>query len=103
MVYLNQQSLNDLEKIREGFLTWKKFELSEAFIIGYVNQIIDVCYSLDLKSFHFNNKFSKYKKYGAKLHTYKRNKQTQWYIIYNIDRHGNIFINHISSNHTTNR
>lgn len=59
MVYLNKQSLDDLTKIREGFLTWKKFELSEAFIIGYVNQIIDVCYSLDSKSFHFNNKFSK--------------------------------------------
>ena len=100
MVIINSRTEDDFVSIFYGLITWEKHPLELAHARAYLNDIRNVCYSLDSKSIHFNNKFPELKKYGAKLHTYKRNKQTHWYIVYNIDRHGNIFINHISSNYT---
>ena len=99
MVIYNNTAIDYLTSILYGLKHWKKYELTEEHILNYVDDITDSCDKLDRKTFHFNNKFSKYKKYGEKIHNYKRNKQTQWYVFYNIDRHGNIFINHIISNH----
>ena len=101
MVILNSRSEDDLISIFYGLIVWEKHPLELEHAKLYLNDMRNVCQSIGSRTFHFNNKFSKLKKYGDKLHTYKRNKQTQWFIIYNIDRHGNIFINHITSNHNT--
>lgn len=41
-------------------------------------------------------------KYGAYAHLYKRNKQTTWYLIYDVDAQSNVLVNKIVSNHVTN-
>jgi hypothetical protein len=101
MVFLNNQTRIDLNEIRQGLLKWNRFELSEAFVIDYINKIIDVCYLLDKISFHFNTELEAHKQYGCKVYKHKINYKTTWYIIYDIDIHGNIFVNKIISNHTT--
>lgn len=60
-----------------------------------------VCDSPDMKIYHANTVYPVHKLYGSKVYTYKRNRQTTWYIIYNLDRHGNVFINKIMSNYQT--
>ncbi len=59
------------------------------------------CYSIEAKTYHFKTAKPEHKQYGSKIHTYKRNKQTQWFVIYEIDNLNNILINHITSNHLT--
>ena len=101
MIYINRRAEDDLVSIFIGLLTWEKhfIELEHAKL--YINDLRMECYSLATKNYHFNTTFTKHKRFGSKVHTYNRNKNTQWFIIYNIDVHGNIFINHNPSNHTT--
>jgi hypothetical protein len=40
-------------------------------------------------------------KHGTYTYPYKRNQKTTWYIVYNIDLSGNIFVNKIISNYLT--
>ena len=82
-------------------MAWEKHPLELEHAIKYVSEIRNICDTLDSKAFHFNTKFSIHKRYGEKVHTYNRNKQTQWYIIYNLDQHGNVYIQKIISNHNT--
>jgi len=101
MIYLNSRAEDDLVSILLGLLTWKKHFIELEHAKSYINDIRKECLSLATKNHHFNATFANHKRFGKKVHTYNRNKNTQWYIIYNIDIHGNIFINHITSNHTT--
>ena len=101
MVFLNSNTRNDLKDIRLGLLNWNKFELSENFIIDNINGIIDVFFTLDRKSYHTNTVFEIHKMYGRKVYQHKINKKTTWYIIYDVDLLGNIFVNKIISNHIT--
>jgi len=101
MIYLNSRAEDDLVSILIGLLTWEKHFIELEHAKSYIHDIRMECYSLGTKKNHFNTTFSTHKNFGSKVHTYNRNKQTQWYIIYDIDRYGNIFINHITSNHTT--
>ena len=101
MVFINKQAYVDLDFILIGMLEWDKSELSFEFIENYIDEIVDECYKLEKLSYHFNAKYSSHKIFGSKIHRYKRNNRTVWYLIYNIDNEGNIFINRIISNHTT--
>jgi len=101
MVLFKQTAREDLKEIRIGLLYWEKIELSKNFIHSYMDDIIDECYLIDKKTVHFNTTYETHKKYGEKVHTYRRNANTTWYIIYNIDENGNIFINKIISNYMT--
>ncbi|MDD2798107.1 MAG: hypothetical protein PHV20_05895 [Bacteroidales bacterium] len=84
-----------------GLITWNKHPLEVAHASEYVADIRKVCDSLDTKSVHFNTQFRLHKQYGDKVHNYRRNKHTNWYIIYNIDSFGNIYIERIISNYLT--
>ena len=101
MVFYSEQADKDLDNILEGLLHWHKIELSRGFCMNYVNDIIDVCDNLEYKSIHFNSDYEVHKKYGEKVHIYKRNNTTNWYIIYDIDEKNDIFINKIISNYLT--
>jgi len=101
MVYYSRQADIDLDEILEGLLHWKKFELTYDFCYNYVSDIIDICDSLDTKTYHRNTFHPTHKQFGEKVYAYHRNKQTTWYIIYNIDLFGSILVNKIISNHLT--
>ena len=101
MVLFSQFAIQNLSDILTGLISWKKHPLAVEHAIKYVSEIRNVCDSLDNKSFHFNAQYPSHKRYGEKVHTYRRSKQTNWYIIYNLDKHGNIFIQRILSNHNT--
>ena len=101
MVFYSIQADNDLDEILEGLLTWRKHTLTREFCLGYISDLIDVCDSLDTKTIHFNAVYETHKLYGEKVHKYARNKNTTWYIIYDIDLSNNVFINKIISNYLT--
>lgn len=101
MVYFSKLSLKDIDDLVVGLLTWRKHELSIEFVQNYRDRIVYECKSLDIKLFHFNTQYNLHKQFGQKVFTYKRSKQTVWYIVYNLDAHGNVFIQRLFSNHTT--
>jgi hypothetical protein len=78
----------------------KHFILDE-HAISSVDTITEICDILDKKSFHFNAIYISHKRFGEKVHTYRRNKSTNWYIVYNLDQYGNIYIQLLNSNHNT--
>lgn len=101
MVYFSKLSLKDIDDLVVGLLTWRKHELSIEFVQKYRDRIVNECKLLGYRNFHFNTQYSLHKQFGQKVFTYKRSKQTVWYIVYNLDSHGNVFIQRIFSNHTT--
>lgn len=103
MVFYNQQALNDFDAIFEGLLSWDKIELSNQFIVDYVNELRTQCESIPKKIFHNKTTYISHKRFGAKVHRYHRNNQTTWYVIYNIDDENNIFVNKIISNYITSK
>jgi len=101
MVIYSSRVINDLTDILYGLRNWTKHDISNEHAISYFDDIADSCDSLDLKSFHFDTKYSLHKRFGEKVHTYRWSKQTNWYIIYNLDQHGNVYIQSIMSNDNT--
>jgi hypothetical protein len=101
MVFYSKQSRIDLRNIFDGLLQWSKHQLEFNHVLLYHGEILKICNSLDNKTFHFNAQFEMHKQFGQKVHTYRRNKQTTWYIIYNLDSHGNVYIQRLFSNHIT--
>ena len=75
MVFYSHIARQDLKSIFDGLLTWSKHQLEYNHVVLYHNTIIDVCDSLDKKAIHFNARYIIHKRYGEKVHTYKRNKQ----------------------------
>ena len=101
MAFYSIQADNDLDEILEGLLTWQKHTLTREFCLRYISDLIDVCDSLDAKTSHFNTVYATHKRYGNKVHKFVRNKNTTWYIIYDVDLSNNVFINKIISNYLT--
>ncbi|GHS96138.1 hypothetical protein FACS189421_00700 [Bacteroidia bacterium] len=101
MVYYSNQADEDIENIFIGLLSWKKHTLTFDHVWEYRNTLRQVCDSLESKPYHVDTTYSIHQQYGTKVHSYRRNKQTIWYIIYDIDYQGNIFINKIISNYLT--
>ena len=101
MVFINKQAKVDLDNIVIGLLEWGKVELTVPEVIQYVDDIVEICYSLDVSIYHHRAKYKDHLKYGAYSYPYKRNNTTTWYIIYDLDAFGNIFVNKIISNHLT--
>ena len=101
MVYYSKQADSDLDDILNGLLTWQKHTLTREFCLNYLSDIIDICDSLDTQIHHSDTLYETHKHYGKKVHKYMRNKNTVWYIIYDIDFYNNIYINKIISNYLT--
>jgi hypothetical protein len=101
MIYYSNQAKTDLSSILIGLMKWQKHPLETKHALQYVDDIYAICNSLNMKIYHTHTVYPIHKLYGSKVHAYKRNKQTTWYIIYNLDQHGNVFINKIMSNYQT--
>ncbi|MDO5666152.1 MAG: hypothetical protein Q4G63_12985 [Bacteroidia bacterium] len=101
MVLYSSQALNDFDIIFEGLLHWEKIKLSEQFTIDYVNDIKTECEKIPYKSYHENTTYKTHKLHGQKVHRYHRNPHTTWYILYDMDTKGTVFVNRIISNYTT--
>lgn len=101
MVYYSTQVDKDLDDIRNGLLLWEKINLSVEFVFKYIEEIKYQCESIQQKTIHSKTVYHVHKQYGEKVHKYRRNANTLWYIIYDMDIAGNIFINKIISNYTT--
>lgn len=101
MVFYNQQALDDFDEIFRGLLFWDKIELSEQFVIDYVSDLRMQCESISSKLIHMNTTYPDHKRFGEKVHRYRRNQNTIWYIIYDIDNEWNIYINKIISSFLT--
>ncbi len=99
MVIYSKQAIADLTNLLYGLRNWPKYFISDEHALKYVDDISDVCDLLDTKTFHFNTQFPEQKRFGEKVYTYRRNKQTNWYIVYNLDSHANVYIQRIFSNH----
>jgi hypothetical protein len=101
MVFYSASARSDLDEIRQGLLSWERITLTEEFVSGYMDELRTVCDSLDAKTYHISAMYAIHLRYGTKVHLYKRNNHTTWYIIYDLDRYGNVFINKIISNYLT--
>jgi len=101
MVYIHERVYKDLDLIFSGMLHWEKFELSFDFIENYIDEIIDQCYDIANENYHFSSQYPEHKSYGKYIHRYRRNNFTLWYLIYDTDSQGDIFVNKIISNYTT--
>jgi len=101
MTYYSEQADNDIDDLLEGLLSWQKHSLTREFCHEYVSDIVDICDSLGAINFHQNTLYETHKRYGKKVFKYIRNKNTTWYIIYDIDNNNNILVNKIISNYLT--
>jgi plasmid stabilization system protein ParE len=100
-VYISPQAVDDLKNIFTALINWKKGSLELDHALKYVDDIEARCLSLANKTYHFRTTFTTHKLYGDKVVTYRRNRSTVWYIIYNIDSFQNIIITKIISNYLT--
>ena len=101
MVFINKQAKIDLDNIVISLLEWDKIKLTVNEVMQYVDDIVAICYQLDSSVYHHKVTYNDHLKYGDYSYPYKRNKQTIWYIIYDINNQSNIHINRIISNYVT--
>ena len=101
MVIYSDTSIEDLQNILYGLVTWEKHPLNIEHAESYVDDIRSVCDSLDKISYHAKTTYAAHSHYGKHVYAYKRNRQTTWYIVYNIDFYSNIYVQKIINNHIT--
>ena len=100
MVSISRQAIVDLDNIVIGLLDWGKVELSVNEVQQYVDDIVEIAYSLDKQIVHFKATYNEHLKYGAYVYRYRRNANTIWYIIYN-KAGENVYVEKILSNYLT--
>jgi len=83
MVYYSNVAIDDLTDILWGLALWKKHPAGYEHAEVYVSDIRKTSDRICLKSFHRNCVHEQHLLFGEKLHVYRRNARTQWYIIYN--------------------
>ena len=102
MVLYNVEAEDDFVEILNGLAAWKKHPLGYEHAMQYVSDIRQDADTICHKFFHADVRYDSHKKYGAKVHSYKRNANTQWYIIYDWLHYQNIaLVNKILNNYLT--
>ncbi|KAA6301246.1 MAG: hypothetical protein EZS26_002555 [Candidatus Ordinivivax streblomastigis] len=102
MVLYSEQAKEDLRNILWGLATWKKHPLGYEHALQYVDDIQAEVDTICTKFYHANATHPLHKKYGNKVHTYKRNSNTQWFAIYDWNTLLRIaLVNLIVNNHQT--
>ena len=104
MITFSPNSKIDLENCLDALLfpiNPNKQPLTYEEAHNYIDDIVTFVYSLATKIRHIDCVFEIHKVYGEKAARYDRNKQTQYYVVYNIDSHGNIYVERIMTNHIT--
>ena len=101
-VFFNEQSEQDLSDIVVGLLLWTKVSITEEEALRYADDIYVMAQSIPNLLCHKKCKYITHRQYGEYQLTYKRNRRTTWYIIYDIEQNsGNVLINKIVSNYMT--
>jgi hypothetical protein len=100
-VFLSKQAVQDLKTIFQGLISWSKGALELPHALRYVNEIENACYALGNKPIHLRSRFLVHQHFGTYVFRFRRNRQTTWYIVYDIAPNGTILVNKILSNHTT--
>jgi hypothetical protein len=101
MVFISDQAKIDLDNIVIGLLEWEKVILTVDEVMRYVDDIVDICYHLDAVDYRHRATYEEHLKHGAYVYPYKRNPKTIWYIVYDVDLSGIIFVKKIISNYLT--
>lgn len=100
MVIYSERASKDLEDILYGLVTWKKHPLELDHARNYLRDIRKECDILASESYHLSNKNETLIEFGDKRFIYKRNKHTQWNVIYELDKVNQlVFINKIINNY----
>lgn len=73
MVFISRQAKVDLDNIFIGMLHRNKMELSVEFAEKYIDALVEQCYFLEKNFYHTNTVYPEHKKYGNKVHKYRRN------------------------------
>ena len=97
-VYLKRRAINNLKSIFKRLIISKTFPLSKNEAQEYINLIENQCFFIGNISIHKKTIHQEHKPFGVYVHRYKKNSNTTWYIIYNIDRFNNIIIKKILCN-----
>jgi hypothetical protein len=102
MVLFSPTAEDDLVSIVNGLAMWGKHPLGYDHAMRYVAEIRTAADYICQKSFHAPTVSPVHKLYGSKIHTYRRNKHTHWYIIYNWNAATSIaYVTKILNNFTT--
>jgi len=102
MVYYSLAAEDDFVEILNGLAVWEKHPLGHKHAMQYVSDIRQEADTICTKFFHQNCTYKQHLKYGEKISVYKRNSQTQWYIIYNWDVKNRIaYVTKILNNYLT--
>ena len=102
MVYYSKRAEDDFVEILKGLATWEKHPLGYEHAMQYISDIRKDADAICTKFYHQNCSFELHQQYGEKVHVYSRNRQTQWYIIYNWEPENRVaFVNKIINNYLT--
>ncbi len=104
MVYYSTQAEYDLTKIFVALLSWAsdngQVHMDREHVIIYYNDLYHAFDGIDRLPYHAPVRYATHAKYGKYAYTYKRNKRTAWYGIYNFYA-PDAFLNRILSNYRT--
>ncbi|MDR3219813.1 MAG: hypothetical protein LBU22_12710 [Dysgonamonadaceae bacterium] len=103
-VFWRNQALTDLDHCIDALMfpePANRPSLTYEDAIDYKNDIVTFALSLRNRIRHIACVYEIHKQYGSKVARYDRNKNTQYYIIYNVDTEGNIYVERIMTNHIT--
>lgn len=102
MVIYSEYAQIEFENILHGLVTWKKHPLEFEHAKDYVRDIRKAADDICTKTAHKNCTYQTHKKYGEKVFTYRRKKNTQWYVIYDWDKDSHVaYVNKIINNYMT--
>ena len=102
MVYYSLTAEDDFVEILNGLAVWEKHPLGHEYAMQYVSDIRKEADTICTKFYHRKCTSGQHLQYGEKIYVYKRNAQTQWYIIYNWDEINRIaYVTKILNNYLT--
>jgi len=81
MVYYSEVAKTDLRNALWGLANWVKHPLSYEHAASYVSDVRKDADTICKKRYHRRCTSEQHLKHGEKIHVYKRNAKTQWYII----------------------
>jgi hypothetical protein len=102
MVLYSDEAKEDLRNILWGLANWKKHPLGHEHAMQYVDDIQAEADKIDKLYHHFDAHYPIHLLYGHKVHNYRRNRNTVWYMIYDWDAIDRIaYLNKIMNNYQT--
>jgi len=103
MVYLKKRASNDLARliIRLMKPAVSFVPLTREQAHDYVDQIVEKCYGLADTAIRTKTTYEDHKKFGKYVFRFDKHSHIQWYIIYDLDKYGNVVVKKIMSNNRT--